>query len=147
MLRMLGWLAVFLGGVAVGAAPSRVGSVIATHDAPKRTSPKGNATVTMLSPPDAAAFVGILEMTAGANVPVHRDDTDEFIYVLEGGGQVFLDGVAHTIQAGDLITMPGGIEVRFEGAPDVPLKALQVFAPPGPAAKYDAWTPVAPSAL
>ncbi len=146
MLRMLGWVAVFLGGVAVGAS-GRVGSVTATHEAPRRTSPKGNATVTMLSPADASAFVGILEMAPGAMVPAHRDDTDEFIYVLEGGGQVFLDGVAHTVKAGDLITMPGGIEVRFEGASEAPLKALQVFAPPGPASKYGAWTPTPASGL
>ena len=41
-----------------------------------------------------------------------------------------------------IIFMPAGVTVSYQNG-DAELVALQVFAPPGPAAKYDRWRPVA----
>ena len=86
------------------------------------------------------AFVGRLELAAGAAVPEHRDATEEYIVVLQGGGTMHIDGLAHTIAAGDAVYMPANALVSFTNGPK-PTVAIQVFAPPGPEAKYDAWTP------
>jgi quercetin dioxygenase-like cupin family protein len=130
----------FTGGVLVGAGPARVGGVISLVSAEVRTHPSGKARVKVLSMADARAFVGVLELDAGGKVPLHKDTSDEFVYFLEGGGQIWIDGKAHTVGVGDLVTMPGGAEVRFEGDSSGPTKVLQVFSPAESAAKYDSWT-------
>ena len=141
----LGWAgAAFVAGTLLGADTIRKGGVVSTDSAPVRVAPSGKARVQALSLPGAQAFVGILELDAGAKVPVHRDADDEFVYVLEGGGALFLDGVRHDIKPGDLVTMPANAEVRFEAGSEGPSRVLQVFAPAGSAAKYDAWTAADP---
>ena len=87
------------------------------------------------------AFVGKLEMAPGGEVPEHRDPTEEYIHILEGGGLFKIDGQAHQVGPGSTIYMPPGALVSFKNG-DARLVAIQVFAGPGPAAKYDAWTPV-----
>ncbi len=49
----------------------------------------------------------------------------EYYYVLKGAGEIFLDGVAHAIKAGDIVVIPplvrhtskGDLEVLIFGAP------------------------------
>lgn len=136
--------ATFLMGTLVGAAGTRQGAVVSLASAPVREAPSGKARVRTLSSQGAKAFVGMLELDAGATVPVHRDSSDELIYIIEGGGTIWLDGVAHAIGVGDLVTMPGNTEVRFEALPQGPTRVLQVFAPSDSAAKYEAWAAPAP---
>lgn len=113
-----------------------------------RVSPSGKARVRPLAGPELggaqSAFLALLELEPGAGVPEHRDATEEFIYFLEGHGTLFVDGRVFEVQAGDTVYMPANALVRFEGG-DAPMKVLQVFAPPGPEAKYDGW-PIAPGA-
>jgi quercetin dioxygenase-like cupin family protein len=132
--------AAFLAGTLLGADTVRKGGVVSVDAAPVRVVPSGKAKVRMMSMPGARAFVGILEMEAGAKVPVHRDADDEFVYVLEGGGALFLDGDRHDIKAGDLVTMPANAEVHFEASTEGPTRVLQVFAPADSAKKYEKWT-------
>ena len=87
------------------------------------------------------AFLGKLEMAPGGEVPEHRDPTEEYIHILAGGGVFTLDGQVHQVGPGSTIYMPPGALVSFKNG-DAPLVAIQVFAGPAPAAKYDAWTPV-----
>jgi len=130
----------FCAGVLVGAGPERVAGVVTLTSAELRSHSSGKARVRVLSQPGARAFVGLLELDAGGKVPLHKDDSDEFVYFLEGGGQIWIDGQAHTVGVGDLVTMPGGSEVRFEAVTAGPTKVLQVFSPADSAAKYDSWT-------
>ena len=87
------------------------------------------------------AFVGKLQMAAGGKVPEHRDATEEYIHVLSGGGTIFIEDKPSTLKAGTTVYMPAGAKVRFDNGPE-PLVAVQVFAGPGPAAKYDKWQAV-----
>ena len=87
------------------------------------------------------AFVGKLTLAAGASVPVHRDITEEYLYILKGGGTLVIDGQSHKIQAGSAIYMPAKAEVHFKNGP-TPLVALQVFAGPESANKYEKWEKV-----
>jgi quercetin dioxygenase-like cupin family protein len=129
----------FAAGTHVGAGSPRVGGVSSVETAGVRVAPSGKARVRVLSTPDAQAFVGVLEMDAGAKVPSHRDTDDEFVFVLEGGGALFLDGTRYDIKPGDLVTMPAHAEVRFEALESGPTRVLQVFAPADSKKKYDGW--------
>lgn len=77
-------------------------------------------------------------MNGGGAVPQHRDETEEYIYVLEGGGTITIDGTASSLSPGSIVYMPANAEVSYENGPE-PLVALQVFAGPQPASKYDRW--------
>lgn len=84
------------------------------------------------------AFLGKLEMAPGGKVPEHRDPTEEYIHILSGAGKFTIDGQSHEVGPGTTIYMPPGALVSFENGAE-PLVAIQVFAGPEPAAKYDAW--------
>lgn len=131
----------FGAGLLIGAGPAVKPGVISLTDAPERVHPSGKARVRHLSTAGAQAWVGLLELDAGGRVPTHRDDSDEIVHFVEGGGTLWIDGTPHTVGPGDTVTMPSGVEVRFEARPDSAVKVLQVFAPPASAKKYDAWTP------
>lgn len=89
------------------------------------------------------AFLGKLEMAPGGEVPEHRDATEEYIHILEGGGTFTIDDQTHAVGPGTTIYMPANAKVSFKNG-DARLVAIQVFADPDPAAKYDAWQPVKP---
>ena len=66
---------------------------------------------------------------------------EEYIHVLEGSGTMVIEGREHAVEAGTTIYMPADALVEFRNGP-ARLVALQVFAGPAPASKYDAWTKV-----
>ena len=122
-------------------------AVVPLADAPQLVAPSGKATVRRLAgEPEGAehAFVAILEIEAGAGVPTHRDPTEEFVYVLEGGGTITIDGKTFEIGPETGIFMPAEAEVSFAARDDGPTRVLQVFAPRGPEAKYATWKAPAP---
>lgn len=130
-------------GTTAGRAPEQAVSaaaIVPKEAAPRRAAPNGKATIFMLSR-GRNAFLGKLEMDAGAAVPEHRDPTEEYIHVLEGAGIITIDGTRHEIGPGTTVYMPANAVVSFQNG-KTPMVAMQVFAGPEPASKYDAWTPV-----
>jgi quercetin dioxygenase-like cupin family protein len=115
------------------------GHVLAADAAPLKTAPHGKASVRLLSEGAESAFVGILSIEPGITIPVHRDESEEFIYMLEGGGTISIDGVESPVGPGDFVFMPANAEVSFSATDSTITKALQIFAPPESAAKYDGW--------
>lgn len=105
-----------------------------------RVAPSKQATVRKLAL-GRRAFVGMMTMQAGATVPDHVDQDEEFIHVLEGEGQLTIDGKVTPIGPGTTVFMPAGARVSYVNGGKA-LKALQVFAGPASAAKYDRWTSV-----
>lgn len=87
------------------------------------------------------AWIGTLVLEPEAQVPLHRDATEEYILVTEGGGVLWINGERHVVVVGAAVFMPAGAQVRFENGAR-PTTILQVFAGPGPAAKYDSWKPM-----
>lgn len=75
---------------------------------------------------------------AGTQVPEHRDPTEEYLYVLEGSGTLHMDDVVYEIKKGMAVYMPANAKVKFTAGRQ-PVKALQIFAPSGPEAKYKDW--------
>src|SRR5687768_4285388 len=90
-----------------GEAAPRAGvpaEVRALADAPRRASPPGTATIAMLAQ-GRNAFIGRLEMEAGAEVPEHQDPDEEYVVVLEGSGTITIDGVVSEVTSGSTIFM------------------------------------------
>ena len=114
-----------------------VPSVTLLEKADVRVSPSGSAAVSILARGEEA-FVARLEMKPGAVVPEHRDATEEYIHVLEGTGTVTVAGTDYRVRPGSTIFMRPGEPVSFRNG-HAPMVALQVFAGPEPAAKYDSW--------
>ena len=88
------------------------------------------------------AFLARLTLAPHGAVPQHRDPTEEYLIIESGGGEITIDGAKRQVKAGDVIYMPARAEVSFKNGPD-PLVAIQVFAGPQSARKYDKWAPVA----
>lgn len=109
-------------------------------DAPHLEAPPGTARIAILAR-GANAFVGRLEIDPGTRVPEHRDADEEYIVVLQGRGTVHIDGVARPIGPGDTIFMPSNALVSFENG-DERMVAIQVFAGPSSASKYERWTSI-----
>jgi len=120
------------------------GSVVTLDTAPRFVAGSGKAWITRLAQ-GKEAFVGMLELEPNAAVPEHQDATEEYIYVLSGGGTLTMAGTPHELGAGSLVYMPAGVTVSYQNG-DAKLTALQIFAGPAPAKKYDGWQPVEPPA-
>ena len=109
-----------------------------------RQAPSGSATVWRIAgAPEGAkqAFFGVLEIQPGAKVPVHRDTTEEYIFIIEGRGEMTIDGVTTAVLPGWAVFMPANAEVSFEVTGEIPVRAVQFFAGQGPESKYDRWVP------
>ncbi|MBW2455275.1 MAG: cupin domain-containing protein [Deltaproteobacteria bacterium] len=120
--------------------PTPEGFVVDASQAPVLAAGHGKAWITKLAT-TAEAFVGIIKMAPKAAIPEHQDTAGEYVYILSGGGELTMDGKTFTIGPQSFIFMPAGVTVSFQNG-NAELVALQVFAPPGPAAKYDGWKPV-----
>jgi len=139
LVMMMGLLACEASAPVSVPTPVRPATVTSLAQAEHRR--KGDAADIHVLARGENAFLGKLEMAPGGEVPEHRDPTEEYIHILEGGGVFKIDGHTHQVGPGSTIYMPPGALVSFKNG-DVRLVAIQVFAGPGPAAKYEAWTPV-----
>lgn len=113
------------------------GTHVTLAEAERRTAPNGKGSIALLAR-GAEAFVGQLELEPLAEIPPHRDPTEEYIVVLEGGGTLLMDGKGYQLTTGSVVFMPANAEVSFANGPGR-LVALQVFAGPESADKYDGW--------
>lgn len=114
--------------------------VVALTEAEQRQPPTKKASVWLLAR-GHNAFVGKLELAPSGAVPEHRDATEEYLHILEGSGKLMIDDTAYDVGPGTTIYMPANAKVSYQNG-DQKLVALQVFAGPEPAAKYDGWQPV-----
>lgn len=112
-------------------------TVIDYADAEHRVAPNGKGHLRVLARGENA-FVAELRMDAGGQVPTHRDATEEYIHVLQGTGTLKIDGVNHVLTPGATVFMPADAEVSYANGAEE-MVALQVFAGPEPAKKYEAW--------
>ncbi len=113
------------------------GTVINDSDAQTASPPSGKARVTHLAR-GHNAYVGHLWIAPKAGVPLHRDPTEEYLFVIEGGGVLTMNGKTYDLVKGSAVFMPAGAEVQYVNG-DVPTVVLQVFAGPTSADKYRNW--------
>lgn len=102
-----------------------------------QSAPSGKAHITHLAE-GLNAYLGKLVLEPGAAVPEHADATEEYIHVLEGSGTITIDGVTHAVGAGSTVYMAAKAKVSFQNGP-TRMVAIQVFAGPDPARKYQNW--------
>lgn len=121
---------------------TKTGAVVPLENATVLYTPNGKASIHKYVT-GKEAFFGRLEMAAGGKVPEHRDPTEEYIYILQGSGTLTLNDSPHEAKPGTLIYMPAGSKVSYQNGPEK-LVAIQVFANPGPEAKYNQWSPTKP---
>lgn len=125
----------------VSSANSEPAAVISNQFSPA-WAPSGKANITPFATGENA-FFGKLWLAANARVPEHQDATEEYLYILSGGGTIHINGVPQVIAAGHAVYMPAGATVSFENGSS-PLEAIQVFAGPSPADKYTTWSTTRP---
>jgi len=139
-MRTLILLLVALSAQACAAAPAALpGTVKSPTDVDVRQKGAGKARIALLAQ-GKNAFVGRLELAPNVAVPEHQDATEEYIYVLAGGGMLTMDGKVYAVEPGSIIFMPANATVSFQNGPD-PMVGLQIFAGPDPARKYETWQP------
>ena len=100
----------------------------------------GKAKIEILSK-GKAAFLGRLTIAPGVHIPEHRDETEEYLYFLQGGGELYIEGKKLLVTAGDSIYMPAKALVSYKNG-SLETVVIQVFAGPSPAKKYDRWEPI-----
>lgn len=135
-LTLLATLALALPAVAAPEAPPTSG-VRTEAEAQKQVAPSGKAYITHLAE-GQNAYVGKLVVEPGAAIPEHADDSEEYIHVLEGTGTITIDGEAKKVGPGDTVYMAAKAKVSYQNGP-TRLVAIQVFAGPESAVKYQNW--------
>jgi mannose-6-phosphate isomerase-like protein (cupin superfamily) len=59
-----------------------------------------------------------------------HSDNDQSLYLVEGSGKAYLDGIAMPFEVGDVVLVPAGTKHNFVAAQDQPLKIITTYAPP-----------------
>lgn len=72
----------------------------------------------------------IMSIPAGGEIgeEIHADN-DQVLYLVEGAGEVVLDGQSSGFNAGDLVLVPAGIKHNFI-AKDSDMKIITAYSPP-----------------
>ena len=112
-------------------------TVIHINDVDGRSPPSNKARIRKLAR-GKNGFMGELWIDALASVPLHRDPTEEYLYVLSGGGTLNIADTEYVLKPGHGIYMPAKVAVSFKNGP-VPTVLLQFFAGPESARKYLTW--------
>jgi len=123
-------------------APAPAATVRHISEAPTRATPSGTASVMRIAGQEEGAknaFFAVLRIQPGGKVPLHRDATEEYIYVESGTGTITIDGTDHDLRPGSGVFMPANAEVSFAVTGDGPVTVVQFFAGQGPEAKYAGW--------
>ena len=106
--------------------PSRPGPQIVQLDALEATRcPCGWARRAFIDRPDGVASVHVVEIEQDSRVHYHRTMTEIYV-VLEGEGEIELDGVRHPVKPLTAVYLPPGCRHRAIGR----LKILNLPIPP-----------------
>ena len=81
---------------------------------------------------------GVAWFPARSHAPAHTHAAEEeVIYVLEGSGKIYFDGIPEELKRGDFASIRKGIAHSIENTADAALKILYVFTPPVVQGSYD----------
>ena len=78
-------------------------------------------------------FTGVQTCRPGYQTPLHSHPYVEYLFVLEGAAEAWLDGEAHRparLNAGDMIALPAGVPHGFRNAGDNELRLLGIHCSP-----------------
>jgi len=80
-------------------------------------------------------LMSVVDFEANAEVPYHSHSQEQIIYLLEGNLEVRTAGETHSLQPGEFIIVPGGVEHSAKVG-DKPAKGLDIFSPVREDLKY-----------
>jgi quercetin dioxygenase-like cupin family protein len=114
---------------------------VPTSEAPRHIISGGKGRATLLLNPSTgatAASMTLLELQPGAEVPEHVHDTSaEILYIEQGAAEMTVSGEKLRVGRGDAVYIPAGVKHSARVvSPDVALKAVQVYAGPGPEQRF-----------
>lgn len=114
---------------------------VPTSEAPRHIIAGGKGRATLLLNPSTgatAASMTLLELQPGSEVPEHVHDTSaEILYIEEGAAEMTVSGEKLRVGRGDAVYIPAGVKHSAKVvSPDVALRAVQVYAGPGPEQRF-----------
>jgi quercetin dioxygenase-like cupin family protein len=116
--------------------------VIPSASVPELTIAQGKGHVRILVEAPAKAAMTLLTLEPGAAVPEHvHEESDELLYLEAGAVEMTIAGKPVTAKAGDAVHIPAGTphSARVHGSRT--LKAVQIYAGPGPEQRFKAPRP------
>ena len=83
--------------------------------------------ITHMSADNPTFTTGISTYPKGQGAPLHSHNCDEQVTLLEGRGEVEIDGKVTPLQPYDSTYIPGGHEHAFRNTGDEPMKILWIY--------------------
>lgn len=114
---------------------------VATSEAPRYGIAQGKGSATLLLNPGtgaSAASLQLLELQPGAGVPEHtHDGSVEILYIEDGEAEMTVSGQTLRVGKGDAVYIPAGAKHSAKVVSEkAPLRAVQVYAGPGPELRF-----------
>lgn len=113
---------------------------VATREAPRHQIAEGKGSATLLlnaSTGAKAASLTLLELGPGAGVPEHvHEASAEILYIEDGAAEMTVDGQKLKVERGDAVYIPAGAKHSAKVVSAVPMRAVQVYAGPGPEQRF-----------
>jgi putative monooxygenase len=113
---------------------------VSTREAPRHLLPDGKSAATLLlnaSTGATAASMTLLELAKGAGVPEHVHETSaEMLYIEEGAVEMTVNGQKLKAERGDAVYIPAGAKHSARVVSEGPMRAVQVYAGPGPEQRF-----------
>lgn len=112
--------------------------IVTTFEASKRrTSPNGETSIVWLAE-GQHAYIGEISLQPDATVPLHRHDSEEYLFIQEGGGVMTIEGEEYELSPGSVVAVPSNAEHGYQNGPETTV-AIQVFASPEAAQRFLEW--------
>ncbi|MDY7230105.1 cupin domain-containing protein [Hyalangium rubrum] len=113
---------------------------VSTREAPRHLIAEGKGSATLLlnaSTGASAASVTLLELGPGAAVPEHTHEASaEILYIEDGAAEMAVDGQKLKVERGDAVYIPAGAKHSARVVSEGPMRAVQVYAGPGPEQRF-----------
>ena len=109
-------------------------------DAPRRVAPNEEVSIVWLAQGNNA-YLGELNLAPETVVPPHQHDSEEYLFIIEGGGVLTIDGQEHELTPGTAVLIPAATQHSYVNG-DHHTIAFQIFADPQGAQRYLEWTEI-----
>lgn len=84
-------------------------------------------------------YMGSLVIMNEMKVPEHtHPKSDEYLYVIKGGGSLVMDGKEYKVKRGDAIFIPKGVKHSYKNGGKF-TEFVQVYTPKGPEQRFKKW--------
>ena len=74
---------------------------------------------------------GVSVVPLGVSTPSHSHRAEELALILDGSGEITIDGRVHQVRAGDVLLTPPNLEHHTKASDGGSLSVLWVYAPAG----------------